>query len=41
MPLRLVPVLDVKAGRGVRAMGGDPDQYNPGRSVLNEVYEKI
>lgn len=31
---RLIPVLDVKAGRAVRAVGGDRNHYGPLRSVL-------
>jgi phosphoribosylformimino-5-aminoimidazole carboxamide ribotide isomerase len=29
MPLRVIPVLDVKEGRAVRAIGGDRDHYRP------------
>jgi phosphoribosylformimino-5-aminoimidazole carboxamide ribotide isomerase len=29
MPLRVIPVLDVKGGRAVRAIGGDRDHYQP------------
>jgi phosphoribosylformimino-5-aminoimidazole carboxamide ribotide isomerase len=29
MPLRVIPVLDVKGGRAVRAIGGDRDHYRP------------
>jgi phosphoribosylformimino-5-aminoimidazole carboxamide ribotide isomerase len=29
MPIRVIPVLDLKAGRAVRAIGGDRDHYRP------------
>ena len=32
MPLRVIPVLDLKAGRAVRAIGGDRDHYQPLRT---------
>jgi phosphoribosylformimino-5-aminoimidazole carboxamide ribotide isomerase len=34
--LRLIPVLDLKAGRAVLAVAGDRDHYRPVRSVLHE-----
>jgi phosphoribosylformimino-5-aminoimidazole carboxamide ribotide isomerase len=35
-PPRLIPVLDVMAGRAVHAVGGDRGHYRPLRSVLHE-----
>jgi phosphoribosylformimino-5-aminoimidazole carboxamide ribotide isomerase len=35
MPLRVIPVLDVKAGRAVHAVGGQRDHYGPVRSLLH------
>lgn len=35
MPLRVIPVLDVKAGRAVHAIGGQRDHYGPVRSILH------
>jgi phosphoribosylformimino-5-aminoimidazole carboxamide ribotide isomerase len=35
MPLRVIPVLDVKAGRAVRAIGGNRDHYHPLRTRLH------
>src|SRR3954452_23878448 len=32
MPIRVIPVLDLKAGRAVRAIGGDRDHYQPLRT---------
>ena len=34
MPLELIPVLDLSAGRAVHAVGGDRARYEPVRSVL-------
>ena len=36
MPIRLVPVLDLKAGLAVHAVGGDRAHYRLVRSVLHE-----
>ena len=33
MPLRVIPVLDVKAGQAVHAIGGQRDHYGPVQSV--------
>jgi phosphoribosylformimino-5-aminoimidazole carboxamide ribotide isomerase len=35
-PPRLIPVLDIMAGRAVHAIGGDRGHYRPLRSVLHE-----
>jgi phosphoribosylformimino-5-aminoimidazole carboxamide ribotide isomerase len=35
MPLRVIPVLDLKGGRAVRAIGGDRDHYQPLRTRLH------
>ena len=35
MPIRVIPVLDVKSGLAVRAIGGDRDHYRPLRTRLH------
>jgi phosphoribosylformimino-5-aminoimidazole carboxamide ribotide isomerase len=35
MPIRVIPVLDLKAGRAVRAVGGVRDHYQPLRTRLH------
>ncbi len=35
MPLRVIPVLDLKEGRAVRAIGGDRHHYQPLRTQLH------
>lgn len=35
MPLRVIPVLDLKSGRAVHAVAGDRDHYRPIRSVVH------
>lgn len=35
MPIRIIPVLDLKAGRAVHAIGGDRAHYRPLRSRLH------
>jgi phosphoribosylformimino-5-aminoimidazole carboxamide ribotide isomerase len=41
MPFRVVPVLDLKEGRAVRAVGGRRDQYQSIRSILHANPEPI
>ena len=41
MPLRVIPVLDLKAGRAVRAIGGDRDHYRPLRTRLHADSEPL
>src|SRR6476660_3670012 len=41
MPFRVVPVLDLKEGRAVHAVGGQRDQYQSIRSVLHANPEPI
>jgi phosphoribosylformimino-5-aminoimidazole carboxamide ribotide isomerase len=35
IPMRVIPVLDVRRGRAVRAVAGDRDHYGPLRSVVH------
>jgi phosphoribosylformimino-5-aminoimidazole carboxamide ribotide isomerase len=35
MPIRVIPVLDLKGGRAVRAIGGDREHYRPLRTRLH------
>ena len=41
MPLRVIPVLDLKAGRAVHAIGGDRDHYHPLRTRLHADSEPL
>jgi phosphoribosylformimino-5-aminoimidazole carboxamide ribotide isomerase len=41
MPIRVIPVLDLKAGRAVRALAGDRDHYLPLRTRLHSGCEPI
>lgn len=41
MPLRVIPVLDVKEGRAVHAVGGDRAHYRPLASVLHPAADPI
>jgi phosphoribosylformimino-5-aminoimidazole carboxamide ribotide isomerase len=41
LSLQVIPVLDVKAGRAVHAVGGQRDHYGPVRSVLHESSDPV